>query len=116
MEVIETKLEEAEVGSVLLARHETPLGIGETKTLDVTTKYVDVLVIDIQASHACTLQVIRMPAWGVEGELITTESIPANTPKAYTYSAPRCLGIRIKVANTSGMGMSSFGVWVRGAA
>ena len=116
MEVIETKLEEAEVGSVLLARHETPLDIGETKTLDVTTKYVDALVIDINASHACSLQVIRMPAWGVEGETAAAEAVPAATAKAYIYTQPRCLGMRIKVTNTSGAAMTSFGVWVRGAA
>ena len=116
MEVIETKLEEAEVGSVLLARHENPLGIGETKTLDVTTKYVDALVIDIQASNACTLEVLRMPAWGVEGESSGVVSVPAGSPKCYTWSQPQCLGMRVKITNTSGAPMTSFFLYVRGAA
>lgn len=103
-------------GSLLLARSETPILAGATLTVDVETRHINDLVIDILASHTCTVQVVRLPDGATEGEASSVETVTAATPKLYTYSDVQCHSMRVKVVNTSGVNMTSFALYVRGAA
>lgn len=116
MEPISTVTTAVHSGSLLLARSETPLASGATLSLDVETRHINDLVIDVLASHTCTVQVVRLPDGATEGEASTATTVPAATPKLYTYSDVQCHSMRIKVVNTSGSAMTSFALYVRGAA
>jgi len=104
-------------GSVLLARSTAPILLAEgTRAIDVETRHINDLVIDIQADVACTLQVVRLPDGSTEGEASSVNAVPADTPKLYTYSDVQCHSMRIKVVNTSGSNMATLALYVRGAA
>lgn len=105
------------VGSLLLVRSLAPILLAEgTRSIDIETRHVNTLSIDIETDVACTLQMVRLPDGATEGEASAAVEIAAGTPAHHTYSDVQCGWMRIKVVNTSGVDMTSFALYVRGGA
>ena len=105
------------VGSLLLERSVTPIFLAEgTRVIDIETRHVDRLTIDIKSDVACTLQMIRLPDGSNEGVASSVVNIAANTPATHSYTDVQCGWMRIKIINTSGSNMSSFSLYIRGGA
>lgn len=103
-------------GSTLLATDTTPLAIGETRTIGpLMTRNINMLGIDIKADQACTLQIVRLPDGTTPGEASTPVSVAAGVAAYHTYSQVLCHSVQIVVINTSGVAMTSFALYVRGA-
>lgn len=105
------------VGSLLLTRSTSPILLAEgTRIIDIETRHVDRLTVDIKSDVACTLQMIRLPDGSNEGVASSVVPISANTPATHTYTDVQCGWMRIKIINTSGSDMSSFALYIRGGA
>lgn len=105
------------VGSLLLARRLDPIMLTEgTREIDIETRHINTLSIDIESDVACTVQMIRLPDGETEGEASTAVSVSAGVPAHHTYSAVQCGWMRIKIVNTSGTDMTAFALYVRGGA
>lgn len=115
MEPITYNFDDQGAGTVLLKRAEDPIPEGAIRTFDIETKHVNNVVIDIKASHTCTLEICRLPAFdGSDGESSGIVNIPANAPQSFSYSSVQCRGLRCRVMNSSGQDMTFFWMYVRG--
>jgi hypothetical protein len=102
-------------GSRLLCKDDVPLSAGEVREAVVEAVNVSNLVLDVMASHSCTLQVIRMPDGVSTGEASSIGYVSAETPVSFAYSQCWCHSMKIVITNTSGSNMSSFRLHARGA-
>ena len=105
------------VGSLLLARSINPILLAEgTREIDIETRHINTLSVDIESDVACTLQMVRLPDGETEGEASDAVAVSAGVPAHHTYSAVQCGWMRIKIVNTSGTDMTDFSLYVRGGA
>lgn len=103
------------VGSHLLARDTTPILLAEgARYIDIETRHINTLSVDIKSDVACTLQMVRLPDGEIEGEASPAVQISAGVAAFHTYSDVQCGWMRIKIVNTSGSNMASFSLYVRG--
>lgn len=104
-------------GSALLLADTVALaGAAERDSDVIDTLMVSTLGVDISADQTCKLTVTRLPDGVNAGADAIYEVIPAGTPRFVLCRDLMCPAVIVTVENLSASAMTSFSLYVRGAA